>query len=214
MKTSLALLLIVTLGFPLSGDARERSRSVKVGQMTFVPAPEHTRVSLTGPERFLAPSGNLIYTVDGITLDLVIVYGGFPEGRALGSRRLSLDRDPPQFKASMSPEQIMGMYEEALRLEGASPFKRKAVSATVFGGVPGFKCEFAYERGTGFLMRGLAYGAIVDKRLYLIVYSAPATYFFEKRLPQMESLVGSIQISSTGKASGKATEDKADEVRD
>jgi len=215
MKTLLLSLIVLTLALPSSSDARERPRSVKIGQMTLVPAPEHTRVSMTGSERLLAPSGNVIYTVDGIPLDLVVVYGGFAEGRALGSRRSAFGaRDSTQFKASWSPEEIMGMYEELLRPGGASPFARKEISLVAFGGVPGFKCDFAYERSGAVSMRGVAYGAVVDKRLYLIVYSAPATYFFEKRLPQMEALVSSIEFSTTGKGSEKTKDDKSDEDRD
>jgi hypothetical protein len=192
---------------PFSSDARDQTR--RFGPWIYAPASEYTRVAARGPERLLLPSANAAYSVDGLTLDLVVIYGGLPEGRALRRDRLLEESNLPTFKASMTPDEILGLYEALLKPGGISEFTVDSKLQQV-GGVSGFRSEFSFLRPGGVRMKGLAYGAVVNQRLNLIIYSAPATYYFQKRLPLFESTINAIRAAPVRGAATTSDDDNPD----
>ena len=61
----------------------------------------------------------------------------------------------------------------------------------------GFRCEFAVIRKIDDVrLRGMAYGAVRDGRLYLISYTAPRLGFYAKYVARAEAIARSASLKS------------------
>jgi hypothetical protein len=157
---------------------------------------ERLVVDSTGWNRFVdqAASGTEFWTIDGIALDRLRFFVAVGEGESLAK---PLGKRPlPAFHAAMSPHEIVELYE-AFTTEDASAFTLTRLAPSKFLGAEGFRFEFELTRRLDHLtLRGLGYGAVVNGRLYLIIYSAPGLYYFERHLPAAEAAVASARLRS------------------
>lgn len=155
---------------------------------------ERLVVDSTGWNRFAepAPAGTEFWTVDGIALDRLRFFVGIGEGETLAK---PLGKRPlPAFRAGLSPHEIVELYE-AFTTEDASAFELVRLSPAQFVGTEGFRFEFDLTRRLDHLaLRGVGYGAVVDGRLYLMIYSAPKLHYFAKHLSAAEAAVRSAQV--------------------
>lgn len=131
------------------------------------------------------------WTAEGVTLDMVLFYAGIADGGALGARA---DKDNlPLFRAGMLPHDIVELYEAMVARDGGA-FRLERLAPASFGGARGFVFEHRTTPRSGPELRGRAYGAVVDGRLYLISYTAPEGYFYAKHLAAVEALAASARI--------------------
>lgn len=157
---------------------------------------ERLLVDSTGWNRFedSGAGASEFWTMDGIALDRLRFFVALAEGeslaRPLGKRPL------PAFRAAMSPHEIVELYE-AFTTEDASAFELVRLSPARFLGTDGFRFEFELKRRLDHLaLRGLGYGAVVGGRLYLVIYSAPKLYYFDRHLAAAEAAVASARLTS------------------
>lgn len=137
------------------------------------------------------------WTAEGVTLDMVLFYAGIADGDTLGARG---DRDNlPVFRAGMLPHDIVDLYEAMVSRDGGA-FRLERLAPAAFGGAPGFLFEHRTTPRTGTALRGRAYGAVVDGRLYLISYTAPEGHFYAKHLAAVEAIAASARIRRLGNA--------------
>jgi hypothetical protein len=157
---------------------------------------EKLMVDSTGWNRFEEREGAVteFWTMDGIALDRLRFFVALGEGESLAK---PLGKRPlPAFHAAMSPHEIVELYE-AFTTEDASAFTLTRLAPSKFLGAEGFRFEFELTRRLDHLtLRGLGYGAVVNGRLYLIIYSAPGLYYFERHLPAAEAAVASARLRS------------------
>jgi hypothetical protein len=132
------------------------------------------------------------WTAEGVTLDMILFYVGVADGHALGERADAARM--PAFRAGMLPHDIVELYEAMVAHDGGA-FKLERLAPARFGGVPGFVFEHTTTARSGPPLRGLAYGAVVDGRLYLMSYTAPAAHFYAKHLESVHALAASARIT-------------------
>lgn len=143
---------------------------------------------------FAAPGASEIWTAEGMPLDVLAFYIGVREGESLGRVLERRAKPLPPFRASMTPHEILELYELLITQDG-SAFKLGQLTPHHFGGADGFRFEFALTRKRdGLGLSGVAYGAVVGKRLTLMTYSAPRMHYFAKYLPRVEAMAGTAQI--------------------
>jgi hypothetical protein len=130
------------------------------------------------------------WTAEGVTLDMVLFYGGIADGEALGTRADKL----PLFRAGMLPHDIVELYAAMVARDGGT-FQLERLAPAGFGGARGFLFEHRTTPRTGAALRGRAYGAVVDGRLYLISYTAPEGHFYAKHLAAVEALAASARVT-------------------
>ena len=131
------------------------------------------------------------WTAEGVTLDMVLFYAGIADGDALGARA---DKDKmPLIRAGMLPHDVVELYEAMVARDGGV-FRLERLAPASFGGAKGFVFEHTTTPRTGPALRGRAYGAVLDGRLYLISYTAPDGYFYAKHLAAVEALAASARI--------------------
>jgi len=143
---------------------------------------------------FMAPGASEIWTAEGIPLDVLAFYIGVREGDALG-RVLERGGKPlASYRAGMTPHEIVELYEQLVTQDG-SAFTLGRLAPHRFGGADGFRFEYALTRKhDGLALSGVAYGAVIGKRLTLMAFTAPRMYYFAKYLPRVEAMAGTAQI--------------------
>lgn len=143
---------------------------------------------------FAAPGASQIWTAEGIPLDVLAFYIGVREGDPLG-RVLERGAKPlPPYRAAMTPHEIVELYEQLITQDG-SAFRLGRLAPHRFGGADGFRFEYALTRKhDGLTLSGVAYGAVVGKRLTLMTFSAPRMHYFAMYLPRVEAIAGTAHI--------------------
>ena len=99
----------------------------------------------------------------------------------------------------MLPHDIVELYESLVAQDGAA-FRLERLAPARFGEAQGFLFEHSTITRTGLELRGRAYGALVEERLYLMSYTAPALHFYAKHLPCVEALAASARFTRRGSA--------------
>ena len=141
----------------------------------------------------VAPGASEVWTQDGITLDALAFFVGIENGKTLGAA-ISTNKKLPQFRSAMTPGEIVELYEQMVTQDG-SAFALQRVAPGRFGGQPGFQFAFTItRRSDGVLLKGMAQGAVVKDKLYLVAFTAPAMYYYERHLRDVAPLVASAQI--------------------
>lgn len=142
----------------------------------------------------VAPGASEVWTQDGITLDALAFFVGIEQGKTLGSAIPGTNKKLPQFRSTMTPGEIVELYEQMVTQDG-SAFALKRVAPGRFGGQPGFRFEHTITRKSdNVLLKGIAQGAVVKDKLYLVVFTAPSIHYFDRHAPQVEPLLASAEI--------------------
>ena len=130
-----------------------------------------------------------VWTAEGVTLDMLLFYVGVADGETLGTAQ-----NQPVFRAGMLPHEIVELYE-ALVAQDGSAFRLERLAPTPFGGTQGFLFEHRTTLRNGLVLRGRAYGSVVEGRLYLLSFTAPDSHFYAKHLPSVDALAASAKIT-------------------
>jgi len=140
----------------------------------------------------VAPGAAEVWTQDGVTLDALAFFVGVAQGETLG--RAIAGKKLPQFRSTMTPGEIVELYEQMATQDG-SAFALKRVAPGRFGDQPGFRFEHTLTRKSdSVLLKGVGQGAVVKGKLYLVAFTAPSLYYYDRHLPQVEPLMASAQI--------------------
>jgi hypothetical protein len=142
----------------------------------------------------VAPGASEVWTQDGITLDALAFFVGVAQGKTLGTAIPGTGKKLPEFRSSMTAGEIVELYEQMVTQDG-SAFALKRVAPGRFGGQPGFRFEHTITRKSdNVLLKGIAQGAVVKGKLYLVAFTAPSIYYYDRHLPQVEPLLASALI--------------------
>jgi len=140
----------------------------------------------------VAPGAAEVWTQDGITLDALAFFVGVTQGETLG--RAISGKKLPQFRSTMTPGEIVELYEQIVMQDG-SAYALKRVAPGRFGDQPGFRFEHTITRKSdNVLLKGVGQAAVVKGKLYLVAFTAPSIYYYDRYLPQVEPLMASARI--------------------
>jgi hypothetical protein len=131
------------------------------------------------------------WTADGMALDALAFYV-VAEGETLGAAE---GPDTPRWRRWMTPHDVVELYEALVTQEG-SLFKLERLAPAAFAGKRGFVFEHTTVTRDGPAFGGVAYGVVADGKLYLISYTAPRSYYFEKHLAAVRAIAASARIRS------------------
>ena len=138
------------------------------------------------------PGAAEVWTQDGFALDALAFFVGVAQGETLG--RAIAGKKLPQFRSTMTPGEIVELYEQMVTQDG-SAFALKRVAPGRFGDQPGFRFEHTITRKSdNVLLKGVGQGAVVKGKLYLVAFTAPSIYYYDRHLPQVEPLMASAEI--------------------
>ncbi|HUO43694.1 MAG TPA: hypothetical protein VMT94_02130 [Burkholderiales bacterium] len=138
-----------------------------------------------------------IWTMEGLPIDQLLIYTGLKDGEAItsknsasGGKMKNLD-----FRASMTPDEIVSLFEGMLTRDGSS-FKLLKLEPANFGGLKkGFHFEFSLIRKVdNTQLLGMGYGAVSQGELFAMLYQAPRLSFFPRYRGKVEQIALSARI--------------------
>lgn len=137
------------------------------------------------------------WTLNGPYLDGITFVSGLPAGEYLVRQRKSDDRQVPKFRSNMTAPELAALLESAYRVRGgAVEFKTLSLEPRQVMGYPGFQFDFEHLDGDELWRKGRAVGAVIDGRLYLLLYDATRSHYYASALPDFEAIASSARIRS------------------
>jgi len=133
------------------------------------------------------------WTVHGPAIEAVTIVSGLKDGKSI-ARPESYKDEMPLFRSAMAASEVAEVTVETLLRMGYGKVELLGVRPDTFAGRPGFRFDLALTDGNGLEKSGFGAGAIVDGKLYMIVYRAPKLHYFEKYRPVVEKLIASAEI--------------------
>lgn len=180
-------------GFGYGGYSLVRAKEVRVGDnsLAVTPPREWNRVSA---RVFTDIRDVEDWTQNGPYLDGISFVTGLKSGKALVYQRRRDDRQVPKFRANMTPFEIAAMVESLYRVRGgAVDFTTVGLVPRPFLGTNGFQYDFEHLDTDEVRRKGRAVGAVIDGKLYLILFDAARSHYFNAALPDFEAMVASAR---------------------
>lgn len=180
-------------GFGYGGYSLVRAREVRVGDnsLAVTPPREWNRIS----SRIFTDVRDVEdWTQNGPYLDGINFVSGLKDGKELVYQRRREDRQVPKFRSNMTAPEIAAMIESLFRVRGgAVDFRTTSLAPRSFLGANGFQHDFEHLDSDEVRRRGRAVGAVIDGKLYLILYDAARSHYFNASLPDFEAVVNSAR---------------------
>ena len=136
------------------------------------------------------------WTLNGPLLDNLTFIGGLRDNRPIVRfQRRSDWRQVPNFRSSMTPDEIASMVETYFRVRGGVVnFETRALQPRTFLGHPGFQFDYSRLGSDEVDRRGRAVAAVIDGRLYMILFDATRMHYFPTALPEVERIIESARL--------------------
>ena len=135
------------------------------------------------------------WTLNGPILDGISFVTGLKGGRYLVYQRKTEDQQVPKFRSDMTPPEIAAMLESLYRVRGgAIEFRTLGLQPRQFLGHPGFQLDYEHLDTDELWRKGRVVGAVIDGRLYLILFDAARSHYYDNALPDFEAVVASAQL--------------------
>lgn len=137
------------------------------------------------------------WTLDGDDLNGVNFYS-IETGRTL-FREVSKKTKPlPRFSSTMLLTDIPALLENSYRIAlGTTLFSMTHVEPVPFLGAKGVRFSYSFRKQMEDVSRsGEAVGAIVNGRLYLMTFDAPAILYFDRDVATFRQIVSSARLES------------------
>ena len=137
------------------------------------------------------------WTLNGPYLDGITFVSGLPNGEYLVRQRKSDDRQVPKFRSNMTAPDITSILESAYRVRGgAVEFNTLGLQPRQFLGYPGFQFDYEHLDSDELWRKGRAVGAVIDGRLYMMMFDATRSHYYGSALPDFEVMVNGARLKS------------------
>ncbi|MFL6724114.1 MAG: hypothetical protein ACJ8E7_08275 [Sphingomicrobium sp.] len=180
-------------GFGSSGYTLVRVKETRVGDdsMAVTPPREWNKISAS---LFVDIHAVEDWTQNGPYLDGISFVTGLRDGKALVHQRNRDDRQVPKFRSNMTPPEVAAMIESLFRVRaGTVDFKTIALAPRPFLGTSGFQLDYEHLDSDEVRRKGRAVGTIIGGRLYLILFDAARSHYYDALLPDFEAIVNSAR---------------------
>jgi hypothetical protein len=135
------------------------------------------------------------WTLNGPLLDGITYITGLRSGHFMVRQRRSTDQQVPKFRADMTPPEIAAMLESLYRVRGgAVDFRTLSIVPRQFLGTNGFQFDYEHLDSDELWRKGRVVGAVIGGQLYLVMYDAARSHYYEAALPDFEAIVASAQL--------------------
>ena len=180
--------------FGYSGYSLVRVKEVRVG---------NDSMAVTPPREWNKIAGSLFvdihavedWTQNGPYLDGISFVTGLKNGKALVYQRRRDDRQVPKFRSNMTPPEIAAMIESLFRVRGgAVDFKTLSMTPRPFLGTNGFQFDYEPLDSDEVRRKGRAVAAVINGRLYMILFDAARSHYYNALLPDYEAIVHSARL--------------------
>jgi hypothetical protein len=181
-------------GFGYSQYAAVNVHRVKVGNgnMTVVPPRPWNRHRA---QLFEDVASVEDWTLNGPLLDGITFITGLRSGHFMVRQRRTTEQQVPKFRADMTPPEIAAMLESLYRVRGgAVDFHTLSIQPRPFLGTNGFQFDYEHLDDDELWRKGRAVGAVINGQLYLVMFDAARSHYYDAGLPDFEAIVASAQL--------------------
>ena len=134
------------------------------------------------------------WTLNGPLLDGMTFVTGLKSGRYLIRQRRTEDRQVPKFRSDMTAPEITAMLESLYRVRGGSvDFRTLSLQPRRFLGTNGFQFDFEHLDSDELWRKGRAVGAVIDGKLYMILFDAARSHYYANAIGDFEAIVASAR---------------------
>jgi hypothetical protein len=122
------------------------------------------------------------WTIDGLSLNDMTFYGGIPNNQTLFREVDKKNKPLPRFSSTMLLPDIASLFESSYRIAAStSLFSVDSMAPAKFGGSDGFSFSYSFTvQDEEVERKGLARGAIIGGKLFMVTYEAPKIHYFDK----------------------------------
>ena len=197
MKAHVRLALVAALAFAAVSPAAAW-KLVKAGDQIIV---GKTSMVITAPAEWNRVTwgpvkGSEQWTLDGIALGELYAAGDIVEGKPLLTEFNKKDNPLPKFAATMQLTDLPDLIERTWRVgRKAVVFTTTKVEPAKMGGSDAVRIHYEYVRdGSNLKYRGVATAAIVHGQLQLVLFEAPALFYFERDSAKALALMDGVSF--------------------
>jgi hypothetical protein len=135
-----------------------------------------------------------VWTIDGDELDKVTFFGGILHGKPL-LREVDRKNHPlPKVKVNMLLTDVPTLLESTYRVRGVHQISIDAQEPAMIGTHKAIRFTYSFARDDDVARKGEGIGTLVDKKLYLVTYEAPALHFFDKDVEKYRALAATLSF--------------------
>ncbi len=137
------------------------------------------------------------WTLNGPLLDGMSFVTGLKSGKSLIRQRRRASQQVPAFRDNMTPPEIAAMIESLYRVRGgAVDFRTLSLQPRPFLGTNGFQLDYEHLDEDELWRRGRAVGAVINGQLYLILFDAAKSHYYDAALPDFEAIIASAELKA------------------
>lgn len=135
------------------------------------------------------------WTLNGPLLDGITFITGLRNNKSMIRQRRTADQQVPVFRSNMTAPEIAAMLESLYRVRGGTvDFRTLAIQPRPFLGTNGFQFDYEHLDDDELWRKGRVVGAVAGGQLYLIMYDAARSHYYDAALPDFEAIVASAQL--------------------
>lgn len=190
MKKTAAILMLLTstLAGCASYSAVNAGKAAPVGDGISI-QPQIQWANAAGPG-----IDGTVWTVDGLGLNELRFMTGVTPGQPLLDITGVKKADLVPYQANMLPDDISEMTVSTLGRMNYAQTQASNLRPSQFGSSQGFRFDLHASRD-GLEIKGIALGAQRNGKLDLILFLAPAEFYFERYEPAVEKIYASISLA-------------------
>lgn len=135
------------------------------------------------------------WTADGLQLDSLTFCMGIAPGKPAFKVPGVADHELRLYQANMVPDDVMELLASNLEKLNLQQIKTANLRPAPFGAAQGFRFDLSFTTSEGLEMKGIVIAAQRGGKLDMIVFTAPAEYYFAHYSDTVETIFSSIQAS-------------------
>jgi len=136
-----------------------------------------------------------LWTVDGLGLDELYFFTDVKAGQPLITLRGEDEKETRLYADDMLPNDVMDLLASTVEKLGYRQVRTSGLAPARFGNTTGFRFNLNFSTSNGLEMKGMAIAAQRNSKLDLILFTAPAEYYFGHYSPIVDKLFSSVQTS-------------------
>ena len=137
-----------------------------------------------------------VWTIDGFGLNDLRFLMGIKPGNPLTRVSGVEPSEIGTYAATMLPNDVMDLLASTLGKAGFQQIRTERLRPAQFGAVQGFRFDLDYLRKSGLQMKAMVLAAQRGDTLDLIMFSAPAEYYFDRYAPTVEQVFASVRTAA------------------
>ena len=194
MVRTLAFGLALAIAVPVSANSlREANATARVAgsALSVTPTRDWNKLSANVGRR------TETWTLDGDALNNVTFFGGIENDRPIFREVDRRNRPLPRFSSTMLLADLPTLIENSYRIaRGTTTFTVEHVEPAQFAGNAGLHFRYSFVGADEVRRRGEAYGAMVNGRLFLVTFDAPAIHYFDASVAAFRQLIPTATMAA------------------